>query len=146
MAQETGTTGTGTRYAVRQGDVLLIKVDRLPDAPERHATRGNHLLALGEQTGHAHYVSALEAAMLEANDAMQDVARAHGVAEADALLIGGVRVTAAAGTTLWHGTPTPDSAGPRDADHAPIALPEGDYLAIRPREYQDDDEFRVIAD
>ena len=145
MAQ-TQTTQAQTRFAVRQGDVLLIKVDRLPDAPERPATRGNHLLALGEVTGHAHYVPALEAAMLEANASMRETARAHGVADAGTLLIGGVRVTAAAGTTLWHGTPTADPAGPRDADHAPIALPAGDYLAIRPREYADDEEFRVIAD
>lgn len=139
-------TTRAARFAVRQGDVLLIQVDQLPDAPERPATRGHHLLALGETTGHAHYVPALEAVMLEANDAMQETARAHGVAASATLLIGGVRVTAAAGTTLWHGTPTADPAGPRDADHAPIALPAGEYLAIRPREYQDDQEFRVIAD
>ncbi len=132
-------------FQVRQGDILLIKVDALPEAPARPSTRGNHLLALGETTGHAHYVRDLEGAMVEANDTMRTFARnEHGLLEARAL-VGGLRI-GGAGATLWHGTPTADVVGPRDADHDPIGLPTGDYLVLCPREYDDSAEFVRVAD
>lgn len=37
----------------RQGDVLLVNVDEVPDGLERHRSR-SVVLALGEVTGHAH--------------------------------------------------------------------------------------------
>lgn len=132
-------------FQVRQGDILLIKVDALPEAPARPSTRGNHLLVLGETTGHAHYVRDLEGAMVEANDTMRTFARnEHGLLEARAL-VGGLRI-GGAGATLWHGTPTADVVGPRDADHDPIGLPMGDYLVLCPREYDDSAEFVRVAD
>jgi len=132
-------------FQVRQGDILLIKVDALPEAPARPSTRGNHLLVLGETTGHAHYVRDLEGAMVEANDTMRTFARnEHGLLEARAL-VGGLRI-GGAGATLWHGTPTADVVGPRDADHDPIGLPTGDYLVLCPREYDDSAEFVRVAD
>lgn len=133
-------------FIARQGDVLLIQVPELPiDARILPNQRpGFVILAEGEQTGHCHYVAELEAVMLEANEAMHQVARSAGITDTRSI-IGGLQVRQA--TTLWHGTPTTDSAGPRDADHLPVALPAGNYLAIAPREYTDDSaEFRRVAD
>jgi hypothetical protein len=43
----------------QQGDVLLVKVDRLPDGlkPAKRGERG-YVLAEGETTGHAHVIDA----------------------------------------------------------------------------------------
>ena len=130
-------------YQARQGDVLLMRVDSLPEAMVATPQKGLHMLAYGEVTGHAHYVPALEAAMLEANDAIRVTAAEYGIQEAR-LIVGGLRV--AVGATLWHGTPTLDPAGPRDADHTALTLPAGDYLVLTPMEYSDENEFVRIAD
>ncbi len=134
---------TVTQY--RQGDVLLVRVQEMPAnanvMPSRH---GFVILAEGEQTGHAHYVRGLDAVMLEANEDMRRFAAENGVREGQAVL-GGLCVTTDQ-TILWHGTPTAAPMGPRDADHAAITLLRGDYLIVCPREYDDSEEFRRVAD
>ena len=41
-------------YCVRQGDVLLVSVDAVPDTAQKQ--EGRCILAMGEVTGHAHEV------------------------------------------------------------------------------------------
>ena len=41
----------------RQGDVLLIKLDRIPNAAKEHKKKDRIVLAYGERTGHAHALS-----------------------------------------------------------------------------------------
>ncbi len=41
----------------RQGDVLLIEVDRIPNAAKEHIKKDRIVLAYGERTGHAHALS-----------------------------------------------------------------------------------------
>lgn len=42
---------------LRQGDVLLVKINKIPDANE-NMTKGDIILAHGEVTGHAHRIVA----------------------------------------------------------------------------------------
>jgi hypothetical protein len=46
-----------TRGLVRQGDVLLVPVEKAPEVREPRRAR-SHVLAEGEATGHAHRLSA----------------------------------------------------------------------------------------
>jgi hypothetical protein len=53
----------------RQGDVLLLKVDKLPpEAVAESPDEGRIVLAYGEVTGHAHAVSTAHAAMYKINE------------------------------------------------------------------------------
>lgn len=47
----------------RQGDVLLVKVESLPQAAEEMPPDERIVLAYGEVTGHAHAISQLQAKM-----------------------------------------------------------------------------------
>jgi hypothetical protein len=127
----------------RQGDVLLVRVAALPaGATPRQARNGNHILQEGEATGHCHYVAERDADVLDIS-VTRRMAEELGIADPRAIA-GGLRVRSV--TTLWHGTPTSAPAGPADADHDPITLAVGEYLVIRPREYSDEEELRLIAD
>ena len=53
---------------LRQGDVLLIPVDRVPDDGAVTASGWRVVLAEGEATGHAHAVLAEEAELVETRD------------------------------------------------------------------------------
>ena len=44
-------------YTVRQGDVMLMRVDVLPKDAEKQEDDGRIVLAYGEVTGHAHAIS-----------------------------------------------------------------------------------------
>lgn len=131
-------------FQVRQGDLYLIQIDALPNADPVLPSRPQVILAEGEMTGHAHYLTVEEAIQFKPTDRLRRIAEEFGITDTRAL-VGGLRVRVD-GATLWHGTPTANITGPRDADHDPIALPIGDYLVIQPREYSDEDEFRRIAD
>ena len=41
---------------IRQGDVLLYKVSKLPEGAKEVAVKGDVILAVGEVTGHAHRI------------------------------------------------------------------------------------------
>ncbi len=126
----------------RQGDVYLFQVDKLPKGMEiAKPVNGQSVLAYGEATGHQHSVKSEDCELYEANDNLRALAKKHGVTDERAVTHG-LRIVVD-NTKLLHGTP---SRGFTDPDHTPIDLPCGDYIVLRPREYDDTDEFKVIAD
>lgn len=46
---------------VRQGDVLLVKIDDMPNSAEEIESTGRIVLAYGEVTGHAHAIAVAQA-------------------------------------------------------------------------------------
>lgn len=125
----------------RQGDVYLFRVDALPDAPKAKPVKGQYVLAYGEATGHQHSIKDTDCELYEANDNIRALAKKYGVTDERAVTHG-LRIVVD-NTQLLHGTP---ARGFGDPDHTPIDLPCGDYIVLRPREYSDEDEFKVIAD
>ena len=134
---------TTENFQCRQGDVLIVQVPSLPEAEVIAPVGGNNLLALGETTGHAHYVPAGVSTMYAPNDALRATAREAGVVE-PSLLAGAMKVEKV--TMLYHGTPTITKEGPTDGDHTFIKLPPGNFLFLTPREYtgEQDDFARVL--
>ena len=91
----------------RQGDVLLVATDQVPQGPEvPRDGRGRIVLAYGEVTGHAHAIADSEATL-------------YGATLADRFL----EVLAEGGVTLSH------------EEHGPIRLPLGTYRVVRQREW-----------
>lgn len=90
---------------IRQGDVLLVKIDKLPDGDMmRVEPEGSRLILVrGEATGHHHSVDAKRAFLVVINTAMY------------------LRVLRE--TVLKH------------QEHEPVPLPPCDYQVIRQREY-----------
>ena len=103
----------------RQGDVLLLQIDAIPEDATPCAVSGDMILAYGEATGHAHRL---------APGTAQPFARG-GIwsPTAERFLI------ALEGATLRH------------EEHAPIALPPGKYRVVQQREYHPE-EIRHVAD
>lgn len=126
---------------IRQGDVYLFRVDSLPDAEKAKPVGKHHVLAYGEATGHCHAIPKQDCELFIANDNIRALAKKYGVTD-DRAVTHGLRIVAD-NTKLFHGTP---AVGFRDPDHTPIDLPCGDYIVLRPREYSDEEEFKVIAD
>lgn len=54
----------------RQGDVLLVRVEAMPDGRPVEAESGRLILARGEVTGHHHSVAAGDAALLESAEGL----------------------------------------------------------------------------
>lgn len=129
-------------FQIRQGDVYLFRVDQLPKGMEEAKPIGkNHALAFGEATGHAHCVPAKDCRLFVANEALNKQAKEYGINDNRAVTHG-LRIVVD-NTKLLHGTP---AKGFRDPDHEPIDLPAGDYIVMRPKEYDDSKEFHAIAD
>ena len=64
---------------IRQGDVLLVPVDRVPDAVVPVAREdGRLVLAEGEVTGHAHVIEAEQAELVTAEEARELYLLVHG--------------------------------------------------------------------
>ncbi len=131
-------------FIVRQGDVLVIKVATLPEADKAEKVGNNHILAYGEASGHAHAIRADHCELYHANDNIIELAKKYGITDSRSVTHG-LRIVAD-NAKLLHGTPTKDFTAPHDPDHTAIDLPCGDYLVIRPREYSDEEEFKIIAD
>ena len=92
----------------RQGDVLIVSVDTIPDGAKKvRRDRGRIVLAYGEVTGHAHAISDRRAELLSHRD-LEDRF---------------LRVLAEGGVDLVH------------EEHAIITIPRGDYLVRRQVEY-----------
>lgn len=129
-------------YQIRQGDVYLFQIDKLPEDMQKSNPVGkNHVLAYGEATGHCHAIKKDDCELFEANDNLRALAKKNGITDTRAVTHG-LRIVVD-NTKLLHGTP---SCGFIDSDHTPIDIPAGDYMVLRPREYSDEDEFKVIAD
>lgn len=127
---------------IRQGDVYLFQIsEAMPEAKAAKPVGKNHVLAYGEATGHCHAINKKDCELFEANDNIRALAKKYGVTDERAVTHG-LRIIVN-NTQLLHGTP---SRGFADPDHTPIELPMGDYIVLRPREYSDEDEFKVIAD
>ena len=61
-----GSPEPGIPFHVRQGDVLVLGVEAIPDdAKPVTRDRGRVVLAYGEVTGHAHAIAARDATLLE---------------------------------------------------------------------------------
>lgn len=113
------TTARTTFRSFRQGDVLLVACAEIPfGACEEAAEDGRVVLARGEQTGHAHTMSA---------------ARVRYFRE-DGSGSGFIRVGGSAPVDLRH------------EEHAPLAIPPGTYRVVRQREYQPRAAPRTVAD
>lgn len=116
------------RQQVRQGDVLLLPVDTIPDSAKPvPPSKGPIHLAFGEVTNHAHSLYG-RATMF----------REDGTG-------GAVFIVAEKGTVLGHGTPTDGDTLPRDPDHGPIAL-DGAYRVVRQVEFPRAAPARQVAD
>lgn len=126
----------------RQGDVYLFAIDeKLPTLEQAKPVGKNHVLAYGEATGHCHAIRKEECELYAANDDIRAIAKRHGVND-DRAVTHGLRVVVD-NAKLLHGTP---AVGFSDPDHTTLDLPAGDYIVLRPREYSDEEEFKVIAD
>lgn len=91
----------------RQGDVLIMRVAELPAAlAPVSRDQGRVVLAYGEVTGHAHTILDPDTEFFETAESADRWLSVHG-----------------AGATVLH------------EEHAPIALPPGNYLVRRQREY-----------
>jgi len=90
---------------VRQGDVLLTKVDRIPPKAKLcTAKRGRFVLAEGEVTNHAHTICEVDGSLF-----IDDENRMF--------------LRTEAGCELVH------------QEHGPIAIPPGNFEVVRQREY-----------
>lgn len=109
------------KQIIRQGDVLLVPVEAIPEAatPVKATARGL-VLAEGEVTGHAHVMAPDVVSMWDAAGQRY------------------VRVEAA--TDLRHTLP---SGG--QADHNPITVEPGEYEVRIQREYHPE-ELRQVVD
>lgn len=108
--------------ALRQGDVLLIKVDCIPTGAKevKRDDKGRIILAEGEVTGHAH-------AVLDPHVKLFEVSSGQGGKETSRFL------NVEKDTTVNH------------EEHGTVHLTQGVYVVKRQREYQPD-EIRPVAD
>jgi len=112
------------RLLIRQGDVLLVQVDELPEGLTKVKRHGGRIvLAEGETTGHAHAIADRGADLYE-------LVTPGDVAEMRERFL---RVEAEAGVELAHD------------EHTTLSVPPGNYRAVRQREYAPD-EIRQVAD
>lgn len=103
----------------RQGDIAIIPIKRERRPAQRlrvAADNGRIILAYGEVTGHAHALPEGDVELYETANAVDRILRVRS------------RMT-----TLTH------------EEHGPIALPQGDYIVRRQREYSPED-IRLVAD
>ena len=102
------------KFHVRQGDVLIERVDELPsELAPKGRDRGRVILAYGEVTGHAHAICEEDVEMYT------DV---HG--------------------TLW--LKAPSGATVVHEEHGTIPLPAGSYRVTHQREYHPAEIRRVV--
>lgn len=108
------------RFVIRQGDVLVMAIESIPDAVESvERDRGRIVLAYGEVTGHAHAIASPDAELFASPGATAEAV--------DRYLR--VRSTVA----LEH------------EEHATVTLPPGDYVVRRQRQYEPE-RARMVAD
>jgi len=93
------------RLVRRQGDVIIFKVEKLPE--ELPAKEDDGVLAYGEVTGHAH--------RLDNTAKFEKFGKAEAAKQYLKVIEGGLTIT--------------------HEEHAPIILPDGDYEIVKQREY-----------
>lgn len=106
----------------RQGDVLVVHIDSIPEGAQLEESKDRIVLAHGEVTGHAHVIDAHEAQSFRTKAPVK-------VYDFQAERFLRVQVNA----LLKH------------EEHDTIRLPPGDYAVMRQREYLPD-EIRQVAD
>lgn len=114
----------------RQGDVLLVRVDKLPPKV-KEAKRDEHghiVLALGETSGHRHAIRDENVTSFLLETAERDALSA----DVDYILVGG------SGATLNH-----EYVSGRKADHEPVFLSPGTYRVIGQRQYSPEEIVRA---
>lgn len=100
----------------RQGDLLLIRVDAVPEGRRVEAEHGRLILARGEVTGHHHSVAVADAELIDGSEGVF------------------LRIMAATGTGLEH------------QEHATVTLEPGVYEVRRQVEYEPGELPRQVAD
>lgn len=103
----------GERRIVRQGDVMLEPIDKLPDGlePAPRDRHGHILLAEGERSGHRHTIRDTSALSL----------RMAGSEDVDYIVVGG------SGAMFAH-----EYLSGQMADHQPVDLAPGPYRVTHP--------------
>lgn len=120
----------------RQGDVVLVAVMSLPTTRKpRESDGGPVVLALGEQTGHAHVIpkGAVQFDAENATEAAQQLLASVGLT---------VEVTEQNAPTFIE---VPSDAAIVHEEHGTIELPAGKYVKLQQREYSPV-EIRTVAD
>jgi hypothetical protein len=123
-----------SRKLIRQGDVLLVPVDKVPDGIEAQDA-STVVLAEGEQSGHLHRFTSnvtsfrAETAELAAAAGIRPELRAM----TDFIVVGG------GGAELRH-----EYESGKQADHNPITVEPGAYRVVQQRE-EIGDEMAVRA-
>jgi hypothetical protein len=112
----------------RQGDVLIERVSRLPKKPRKSKTETRVILAHGEVTGHAHEIETPRIAALEECEA---AVAAGDLSDASTMTNAAMELQE--DTAVVH------------QEHGRIALPKGNYIVRRQREYHPE-ELRNVAD
>lgn len=100
-----------------QGDVGIRKINKLPsNIKDVEPDNGRNILAYGEVTGHAHALPINTTKLFRGNDNN----RLYLVVDNSSFLT--------------------------HEEHDPIELPDGIYEIIQQREYDDENEWRAVAD
>ena len=109
-----------TPYCVRQGDVMLVRVDTIPTDAAPCKVKGDVILAFGEVTGHAHRLASGTVAPFAKGGVWSPTAERY--------------IQALEGAKLTH------------EEHGAIALEPGNYRVIQQREYVPGALARNVAD
>jgi hypothetical protein len=116
---------TTIEKTARQGDVVIVRIDALPDGliPTERDKLGRIVLAHGERSGHGHAIRDRHVTSLRMAGTGPDPTGVSG--GVDYLEVGG------SGATLNH-----EYESGQIAEHHPITLPPGFYSVKLQREYQ----------
>ena len=124
---------TTIEKTARQGDVMLVRIDKVPDGliETQRDQHGRIVLAHGEKSGHGHAIREPNVTSLRMAGTEPDPTGVSG--GVDYILVGG------SGATLNH-----EYASGQMAEHLPITLPPGAYKVVLQREYSPEAIKRVI--
>ncbi|HEY9219505.1 MAG TPA: hypothetical protein VIO94_15770 [Phenylobacterium sp.] len=117
-------TSTTIDQIARQGDVVLVRIDKLPDGliETKRDQHGRIVLAHGEKSGHGHAIREPNVTSLRMAGTSEDPTGVSG--GVDYILVGG------SGATLNH-----EYASGQMAEHHPVSLPPGAYKVVLQQEY-----------
>lgn len=122
------------KNTARQGDVMLVRVDALPEGliETKRDTAGRIVLAHGEKSGHGHAIRQRHVQGFRLSTTMDDPTGVSG--GVDYILVGG-----SGPATLSH-----EYISGQKAEHEPIDLPPGVYKVALQREYSPQGIQRVV--